>query len=309
MSGGIAFEGNIFSDTHADFYLNNNKNIDFDERALLGLKKTLEELLFGAHTVVNLGDNSGIYSRDIYESVELNEENNSYVSILGNHDARKLNINELIKSDVDKFYEEKLEQISLRKIERTKYGLFGDAKKEFEPVRVNGLESNFRIYSTTIDTDEGKVGVIFRHYPFHFNRKKELDIAYNLIEDEKLSALYLVAGHWHHQNYISIYSKQKNFEHSEENVPITGIVLPPFTIGRPDKNVSGEPRFLNYNDICFYASIYHMKILNDGSLVLNQRYYKNKSVKERNFGELKLDSLENNSLERHIAWGELIGVA
>ncbi len=311
----IIFESNIFSDMHADFYLNGcNKNKNFNKKSLVILKDTLEELLFGTDAVINLGDNSGKYSEDIYESVMSNSENDSYISILGNHDVNKLNIQEIniqetSKSNIEKFYEKKLNDVSLKKIIKNKYGLFGKAHKEFETVNVDGRESNFRIYAKTLNVDEGKIGLVFRHFPFDFERAKEKRIAYDFIKEEKLSALYFVAGHWHHQNYVSTKSNQKKFEHSDEKIPITSIVLPPFTIGHADKNVIGEPKFRPYNDICFYASVYHMRILEDGSLLLNQRYYKNKSVKENNCQELKLDPSENKTSKNYIEWGELIGIS
>jgi len=225
---------------------------------------------------VNLGDNSGDASRVLELA---NKHNLPYLSVLGNHDIIELNINSVNLSKRKKFFSQEIEKREIKKIRKNGYGLFNNGEMKIKPI------SDYRMYYTIIDTENGNVGVIFRHFPFYFERASDMEYATRLIYSFELTTLYIVSGHLHSSN-LNIEGKQKDIKVSNKEVPIFGVVLPPFTKGEQD----------------FYAGIYKLSFLSNGVLKINELYLKNNTFKSKSFG--KIDEVANYGME--IARGELL---
>lgn len=248
-------------------------------------RRTIEKIASetDADVFVNLGDNSGKYAARIKDIALGNSL--PYLSVLGNHDVRGLNLN-LKALRVSNFLSEDL-SVQDRKIARKYgYGVFNTEDTVFQPVVIDEKPSDLRMYISCINTSGGKVGVIYRHFPFFFSRGKENEMAIRTIQNYELDILYIVSGHLH-RSFLRIEGQQRDIRIEDKQVPIFNVILPPFTRSENE----------------FYAGLYLVSILEDGSLKLKERYIKGDSyVREKSFGHIT----ELVNLEKEIVKGELL---
>ncbi|MCD6575547.1 MAG: metallophosphoesterase [Nanoarchaeota archaeon] len=243
-------------------------------------KKTIERMVTTElpDVVVNHGDNSGKYGARVRQLMG----DVPYLSVLGNHDAIGLEIN--LPSKPNKFLFGEMSVRDKRVARRYGYGVFND-KHFFSPIKLDSKTSEFRMYISSIRTDIGNVGIIYRHYPFFFDKGRDVEIAVRTIQDYNLEALYVISGHLH-MTSLRIKGIQKDIRIEDTKVPVCSIILPPFT----------------RNDTEFYAATYKLEFLYDGSLNLRERYIKRGVVREKSFGNI----FGEIDLETEIEKGELL---
>lgn len=247
---------------------------------------TIEALVDGTNSdlIFNLGDNSG-------KAVKLDAP---YVSLLGNHDVSELK-KEVGESKLSatyyrgkansKFFTQDLTPFEgiLRK---WNYGVFADR----QTVRFIHELSEFREYYIIVNTYEGDVALMFRHYPFYGNDYGLSQLKGIKKEYDDVKAIYTIGAHLH-RDYLSI-AVEDIFLY-DKMIPVVQIVLPPFT--QKKCNV--------------IAGMYNFKILSDGSINISENFVKSGVIKEVSLvghKSNKSSKLKKN-IKKEIAWGELIG--
>ncbi len=270
--GGSVIDILVLTDTHYEYLR------PFSPR------KTINMILSetDADLFVNLGDNSGKYALRIKDLAMDNSF--PYLSVLGNHDVEGLSL-DLITSRVNSFLSKEMSTQDRRIARKYGYGVFNTENTIFRPVVIDEKPSDLRMYISCVETSEGRVGIIYRHFPFFFNRGKENEMAIKTIHDYGLESLYILSGHLH-KSSLQIEGQQKNISIENKQIPIFNVILPPFTRSEEE----------------FYAGLYLVSILDDGSLKLVERYYKGTSVRNHSFG----DVVTPGSLEQEIVKGELL---
>lgn len=253
--------------------------------------KTIERIVSesDADFFVNLGDNSGDYALEVKRIAEENEF--PHVSVLGNHDARDLKLKSF-KFSRDKIFKDFFHQMPIEEktlIKKSGYGAF-KVDRFFAPM------FEFQAYFIKIESETGPIGMLFRHFPYYFERDPIEKEVSELVCNNRLSALYIVSGHWHREN-LCIEGKQKELRVGSKEVPIFAVVLPPFTKGCEEIEAKKK--------VDYYAGLYNISMLENGALQLKEVYFQKSSVRSRDFNTPW--QVSNYKLE--IAKGDLLGYA
>ncbi len=252
MGAEIIFKGDIFGDCHLEYY-----PIDPDECSSNYPIRTLGELLFDSDYYINLGDNSGKHSVELF-NVMNNKELENIVSIPGNHDISLLFGKERVRG----FYKHKIEDREIKTLKKNKYGRFGDTKKDFKIIEKKGFSSDYKAYFHVLESDVGPVISAYRHHPFMLSRQNDLYFVNELIKEIEPVCFYMIGAH-SHEDVVKITSKKKEVGYSDEKIPIVSIVIPPYTLGRFNENLHILQHLSYPKQPYFYASIIHTTIRSD----------------------------------------------
>ncbi len=237
--------------------------------------------------VLNLGDNSGRYSIGVRNAVDY-VLGVPYVSVVGNHDVNFLDLNNFKFSSVSQFYTVQLNRRDRRKLRKGGYGVFGKGADVEEKVC-------FREYYTIVEGDNVRVGLLFRHYPFNFNREFDREQVYSLVKEENVDEVLTITGHRHASNIV-IEGMQKDLRFHYRVIPVYQIITAPFTLDR---------------DGTFNGGMFRVRVYGDGSLGLSEILVKGSVVRERTFqiGDPPLSVVEEVDRGNLVVVGEVYAKA
>ncbi len=231
---------------------------------------TLEKILSVSEFdfVVNGGDNEGKYARKITNMAK--RESIPFVSVLGNHDLKELKktikneyriVDSYYKKGDINFYNQNIQGLSPT-LDKWGYGIFGPKKN----TRFVHSLADYLMYYLVVETNAGDIAVSVRHYPIYFNKQQDINMLKRIKRQyPDVKIIYALGGHTH-SRILNIETQELNL--SGEMVPVVSIVLPPFV--------------LNENEVI--GGIYTPSILDDGSLMICERYIKKEEVYETVLG-------------------------
>lgn len=255
--------------------------------------KTIEKIVEKSDDdfFVNLGDNSGEYNLEIKKIAE--DCNFPFVSVLGNHDVRELDLPSFeVKRQkyFSNFFDCKITSAEKTIIKKNGYGAF-NVEKYFAPL------FDHRAYYIRAKIDTGNVGLLFRHFQYYFEKDPINKQITELVCNNNLNTLYIVSGHRHRAS-LSVECKQYDLYTNKKEVPIFNVVLPPFTLGIDQEKVGK----LGKNKTICFAGLYSLHLLENGALKMEEVYLKNKTVKTKKFEPIK--NIQN--IQNEIAIGDLL---